>query len=112
MAQKVRIERYSDLSGDLIPEGEGETVNYAVNGRSFEIDLTAQEASDFHRTLEPFVAVSRRVGKSGDSKKSRSTGDREKLQEIRNWARGEGYEVSERGRISQNILEAYEKAQS
>ncbi len=110
MGQKVRIERFSDLSGVSIPEGEGETVTFSVYGRSFEIDLTAQEAEDFHHNLQPFIAVARRV-RGGETKKNRSTSDREKLQEIREWARKEGYEVSERGRISQNILEAYEKAQ-
>lgn len=110
MGQKVRIERFSDLSGESLPDGEGETIVYSVYGKAYEIDLTAQEAADFHRTLDPFIAVSRRV-KGGEGKKNRSTADRQKLSDIRDWARNQGYEVSERGRISQEILEAFEAAQ-
>lgn len=65
MAQKVLIQTLSDLS-----EKEGaKTLSYALDGTSYEIDLTDEEAEEFRETLAPYVVASRKVGGQPPRKK-------------------------------------------
>lgn len=61
MAQHVVIRLTDDLSGAAIPAGNGETVSFDLDGRSYEIDLTAKNASVLRKALRPFVEAARPV---------------------------------------------------
>jgi hypothetical protein len=114
MAQKVVVEMVDDLDGSV---GEGvTTVAFALDGRSYEIDLNVRNAQKLRDSLAEFVASSRRPrsGRGGGATRPTSTDDlaaRERAQAIREWAREAGHDVSGRGRIPATVIEAYEQAQ-
>lgn len=112
--QKVRIEKVSDISNETIKEGEGETVRFSLDGGKniLEIDLSTKEASAFHKALDPYVSAARKASNGGGASRSsasRNTSDKERLTRIREWAASQGIKVNTRGRISSEVLEAYDK---
>lgn len=109
MAQRVKIELVSDLSGEEIAEGKGETVSFALDGTTHEIDLTSKEADNFRGLFQDYIAVARKIGrKTGTAgKRSQVTSD---AKDVRAWAQSQGLEVPDRGRIPADIREKYEAA--
>ncbi|MGV9834281.1 histone-like nucleoid-structuring protein Lsr2 [Nocardia niigatensis] len=110
MARKVIVEMVDDYDGKSAAE---ETVRFAVDGVDYEIDLSKLNAAKMRGMFEPWTEHARKVGRAPRGTrvgKPRSTVDREQTQAIREWARGNGFEVSNRGRVSAEILEAYNKA--
>jgi hypothetical protein len=112
MAQKVLIEMVDDIDGETATQ----TVPFSLDGVSYEIDLSGDNAAHLREELARFIAAGQRTGgrkvrlATGQSASS-SGGDRERSRQIREWARNNGYNVSERGRISSEISEAFELAQ-
>ncbi|MEU5437742.1 Lsr2 family protein [Streptomyces sp. NPDC020719] len=110
MAQKVQVLLVDDLDG-----GEAdETVTFALDGKSFEIDLTTANADKLRELLEPYTKSGRRTGRTaGGRGKARgavvAAGNQDTAQ-IRKWAKEQGYNVNDRGRVPADIREAYEKA--
>ncbi|MBB1243103.1 Lsr2 family protein [Streptomyces durbertensis] len=111
MAQKVQVLLVDDLDG-----GEAdETVTFALDGKSYEIDLNAENAGKLRDALAEFVKAGRRTGRGsgGRAKAARSTtasSSSAETPKIRAWAKENGYEVNERGRVPTTIREAYKKA--
>lgn len=116
MAQQVTIQLVDDLDGTQADDIS--TVTFGLDGVSYEIDLTDANADNLRKSLEEYVAHARRTGgrvKRGTSSKSSNgsaTANHEQAQAIREWARRNGHEVSNRGRISAGIIEAFEAAQA
>lgn len=111
MAQRVITQFVSDLSGDEIKDG-GDSIKFSYRGIDYTIDLTPKEAAGFDKAIGMYVEHAQRVGgrrSSGTSSRGAKT-DRSQLQAMREWARKNGYDVSDRGRISQEIQDAYHKA--
>jgi hypothetical protein len=109
MAQKIQVLLTCDLeSGD---KPGTETIAFAVEGKTYEIDLCTKHAKQLRDAVAPFIEAGRRTGSRGaGSGRSRSSGggDRERTQAIRAWARRKGIKVSERGRLSGDIVAKYE----
>jgi hypothetical protein len=106
VAQRVQIQLVDDLSG----EQADETVRFALDGSGYEIDLTAEHASELRGQLERFVTNARRTRPAtGGAKAAADT--RERTQRIRAWALENGYTPSSRGRVSKEIEQAYNAAQ-
>lgn len=112
MAQKVQVLLLDDLDG-----GEAdETVTFALDGKTYEIDLTAANADKLREALEPFVKSGRRTGGRSGRGKGRgaaggsASGGAQDTAKIRAWAKEQGYEVNDRGRVPASIRQAYEKA--
>jgi hypothetical protein len=122
MAQKVQVILVDDVDG-----GEAaETVSFALDGVSYEIDVSEKNANALRDALAPWVGNARRVGgrsgggrsrasSSGGSGRSRGSsggggGGKHDLSDVRAWARENGYQVSDRGRVSSEVIAAYEKA--
>jgi hypothetical protein len=115
MARKIIHQLVDDLDNSVLDAGEGETVTFALDGKSYEIDLTAQNAAEFRSLFERYISAGRRVGGgSGSAQNSSRTPRRRSGQTdygpVREWAKENGYSVSERGRVPANVLEAYEAA--
>ncbi|WP_412161721.1 histone-like nucleoid-structuring protein Lsr2 [Curtobacterium flaccumfaciens] len=112
MAQKVTTHLVDDLSGDVIENGAGRTVQFAFDGSSYEIDLSDDNVDTFREALSDYVAAARKTssrnGSSSSSSKNRS--DPNELAKIRVWAMANGHEVAARGRISQQVRDAYDAA--
>jgi hypothetical protein len=121
LAQKVVV----SLVDDLDASEADETVEFGLDGATYEIDLSEANAAALRDTLADFVAHARRSGgrrrtsapstSSGSRRGSgggggRAAVDREQNQAIREWARKQGMTVSERGRIPSEVSEAYHKA--
>ena len=117
MAQKVTVQLVDDLDGTA--SDDISTVSFGLDGVSYEIDLNEDNATSLRDSLADFVASARRIGgrvKRGTAPVAgRQTGSgrsKEQTQAIREWAKKNGHTVSERGRISTSIIEAFEAAHS
>jgi hypothetical protein len=113
MAQKVTTHLVDDLSGDTIGDGEGRTVTFAFDGSSYEIDLSDDNFDKFREAISDYIAAGRKVsGRSsrGASAGSKNRSDPNELAKIRVWAMANGHEVAARGRISQQVRDAYDAA--
>ena len=115
MAQKVDVRFVDDLDGS---EASG-TVTFALDGRAYEIDLSDDNAAKLRDSLATFIAAARRTGSRRSRSQRSSTSEapaaparpsREATAAIRTWARENGHEVSERGRIPKAVIEAYNSA--
>ncbi|MGH3318615.1 MAG: histone-like nucleoid-structuring protein Lsr2 [Streptosporangiaceae bacterium] len=116
MAQKVKVLLLCDLHQD---ETEGhETIQFSIDGTSYEVDLCSDHAQEMRDALTPFVdharkAATRGAGTRGGGTRGRRTrggSSRERSAEIRSWAKANGIDVNERGRIPGWIVEKYEAA--
>ncbi|WP_326645950.1 Lsr2 family protein [Streptosporangium sp. NBC_01755] len=109
MAKQIQEILIDDLDG-----GEAnETVAFAIDGTSYEIDLSDVNAKKLRDSLSPFVQSARRS--SALAPRRRRAGGaraltREKSADIRAWAKSHGLNVSERGRIASSVVEQYEAA--
>lgn len=106
MAQKVSIQLVSDLSG-----GEAdETVTFALDNTTYELDLTNKEADKFRGLFQDYIAVARKV--SGGRGRKSSTGSKSDYdaKAVRQWATDNGLDVPARGRIPGEIVEQYKAA--
>ena len=120
MAQKVQVLLVDDVDGGTAEE----TVTFSLDGVAYEIDLTAQNAAELRESFARWVGHARKVGSGsgsrGTGRPSRASGGTSRRSggsssggdatAIREWARENGYEVSERGRISADVRAAYEAA--
>ncbi len=101
-----------DLDGTVLENGSGSTVRFSLEGRSYEIDLSDANAEKLRSALAPFISAGRSASGAGRSsgarRSSRSSGG--DLAAIRSWAQSNGYSVGDRGRISADVREAYERA--
>ena len=111
MSQRVQIMLIDDVDG-----GEGaETVTFALDGVTYEIDLSKSNASSLRDALAPWVGHGRRVtGRSSSPARSggrkASSSSTHDSAAVREWARSNGHTVSERGRISSVVMDAYAAA--
>ncbi|MGW6263478.1 histone-like nucleoid-structuring protein Lsr2 [Streptomyces sp. NPDC055085] len=109
MAQKVQVLLVDDLDGGQADE----TVAFALDGKTYEIDLTTANADKLRDLLNMYVKGGRRTGGRGASGRGRgrttSDGNQDTAQ-IRAWAKENGHDVNERGRVPAAIREAYEQA--
>ncbi|QAY63664.1 Lsr2 family protein [Xylanimonas allomyrinae] len=110
MVQKTQVVLFDDISGAEADE----TVTFALDGVSFEIDLTSAHASELREALAPWIGHARKSGgravTSTRSGARRTSADRAQLAKIREWARENGFKVSDRGRISTEVVKAFEAA--
>ena len=102
MAQKVQVVLLDDIDGGSADE----TLKFSFEGASYEIDLSATHAAEFRAAITPWVKAARKV--SGRSA-SRGVANSD-TSKIRAWAKSTGLSVSERGRISAEIRDAYNAA--
>ena len=107
MAQKIQTLFIDDIDGS---EAEG-TVRFALDGADYEIDLSVVHSEEFHKVLAPFVAHAR---KTGGNRRTAVRGRRNAggvdNHKVREWAREQGIEINERGRVPADIVEKYRQA--
>ena len=110
MAQKVSV----ILVDDIDDSAAIETVKFGLDGTEYEIDLSADHVEELRKLTAHYIAKARKVTGSGRrSTRSRSaTENGPDSRKVRDWAKGEGIKVSDRGRLPANILAQYETANS
>src|SRR5690348_1461868 len=109
MAQKVQVLLVCDLHDGEV-EGT-EAIAFGLDGQSYEIDVCADHAAQLRDAFAPFIGAGRRGTRpaGGGSRRGRSSGRRggsDRVGQIREWARANGHQVSERGRLSASLVEA------
>ena len=110
MARRVSVSLVDDLDGQ---SEASETVAFAVDGVSYEIDLSSKNAEKLRNDLSRWVDAAHRVGgrRRGHSVASAGgTTSRTQNAAVREWARRSGYEVANRGRLPADIVDAYRAA--
>lgn len=109
MAQRVQVILVDDLTG-----GEAsETVEFALDGVTYEVDLSDANAAKLRDDFAPWIGAARRSGGRRQTRRSGrggSAGSRDDLARIREWGRENGFKVSDRGRVSKELQEAYAAA--
>lgn len=114
MVQRVQVILEDDMTG-----GEAsETVEFALDGVSYEIDLNDENAAQLREAFAPWIAEARRSGgrrqtrRRGGAAATSSGGavKSDELAKMREWGRANGYKVSSRGRVSQELQDAYAAA--
>lgn len=108
MAQHVQVVLTDDLDGTEIRSGKGQTVSFGLDGSTFEIDLTAKNAAALRKVLAPYVDAGRIV--KGPRSRRKLTRVGPDTRTVKEWARANGYPVKERGRVSAEVLAAFEAA--
>jgi hypothetical protein len=119
--RQTRVELIDDRDGSAADE----TVDFGLDGITYQIDLNEKNAAELRELLLPYTAAARRTGPGGiarlrvegvagsrPARPARSTADRERLTAIRQWGKANGYTISDRGRIPQDVVDAFDAAQS
>ena len=116
MARQTTVTVTDDLDGSA----NAKEVSFSLDGTSWTIDLSAKNRAALEKALKPYIAKATqqptrqtrsRAGRPGrGARRTASTPARTDLAEIRAWARSNGYPVSDRGRISAEVQQAYDSA--
>jgi hypothetical protein len=99
MAQQVNIVLVDDIDGSAAEE----TLSFALDGRGYEIDLSVKNAKALRDALAPYVGHARKAGR----RRTGRGGNGPTPADIRAWARDNGFDVPDRGRVSSEVREAY-----
>nr|WP_181784195.1 Lsr2 family protein [Pseudonocardia pini] len=108
MARVTEVTLVDDLDGGKADE----TVSFALDGKSFEIDLSAEHAAQLRDAIAPYVGAARRTSAGGRRQSvapetAAPAKSREENAAIREWAKANGFDVSERGRLRSDVVQAY-----
>jgi len=113
MAQQTTVRFIDDLDGS---DAAG-TFDFALDGRQYQIDLSDENAAKLRDALAPYIGAARKAGGRGRGRARQTVvaeksarSNRDQTAAIREWARANGHEVSDRGRISKSVMQAYQTA--
>ena len=107
MAQKIQTLFIDDIDGG---EAAG-TVRFGLDGVEYEIDLSTEHSDELHTAFGKYISHARKVG--GTSKRAprgRRTAGTIDTTAVRSWAREQGYDVKERGRVPADLVAKYQAA--
>jgi hypothetical protein len=110
MAQKVNVLLVDDIDGsDAI-----ETVKFGLDGTEYEIDLSAEHVEELRELAAHYIGRARKLGGAGRRPgRSRSTAaNATSPGKIRDWAKGQGIKINDRGRVPADVVAQYETANS
>lgn len=112
MARKVEVTLIDDLDGG----DADETVSFGLDGTRYEIDLSAANAKKLRNSLAKFVDAARkekgaaRQPARGAARKAAAAPAGPNTSDVREWAKAQGYEVSERGRVANDLIVKFQEA--
>lgn len=102
------------LVDDIDGSDADETVKFSLDGIQYEIDLSKANASKLRDAVGPYAKAGTKLGRSvvpgGRASARRGSADRDQNAAIRAWAQAQGLKVSDRGRISAEIVAAFNDA--
>jgi len=115
--KKVIEQLVDDISGEEIGDA-GETVYFALDGKSYEIDLGETNAAKLREALAPYIKAGRRTSAlTGPTRQAATRAAKSAASHwsagyavVREWAQANGIEVSPRGRVADSVMKAYEDA--
>jgi hypothetical protein len=111
VAQKIQTLFIDDLDGS---EADG-TVRFGLDGTDYEIDLNTQHTKALREALEPYLSVARRPGGGGGARKParaarKAPANEPNTTEVREWAKAQGIEVKDRGRVPAELIVKFKAA--
>jgi hypothetical protein len=106
MAQRIQTLLIDDLDGG---EAAG-TVRFGLDGTEYEIDLSAAHNDELRKELQQYLAHARRTGGTTRSAARTRRGAAVDTAKVREWAKEQGIEVKDRGRVPANVVEQYQTA--
>jgi hypothetical protein len=109
MAQKIQTLFIDDLDGG---EAEG-TVRFGLDGTEYEIDLSAAHAKALRKAVQKYIAAGRKVAparRPGRSSSRRAAKDAPNPTDVREWAKSQGIEVKDRGRVPSDLVVKFQAA--
>jgi hypothetical protein len=109
MAQKTVVTVLCDLPHDSEVAGT-ESISFAVDGNTYQIDLCPPHSEEFGKKVGTFADHARRVLSGGRRRRAKPGTARRRGADIREWARTRGHEISDRGRIPDSVISAYDAA--
>lgn len=110
MAERIVRQLIDDINGVEIPDATGERIRFSLRGVDYQIDLGPANVAKLDKAFKPYVEAATKIrGTKGRRGRTVST-SKERLAAIREWARSNGYDVSDRGRIKSDIVDAYDAA--
>ena len=109
MAKHTTVTVTDDLDGSA----NAKEVTFSLNGQAWTIDLSAKNRAALEKALKPYIAKATKQGRRRPVSSVRKTavrGRRTELAAVREWAKSNGHQVSDRGRISATVQQAYDAA--
>jgi nucleoid-associated protein Lsr2 len=115
MAQRTVVQLTDDLDGKPIRDGKGETIRFSLDRTDYEIDLADKNAKALRDTFAKYVTAARRTGagtrsagrgRAGPSRDGRGYDPKA----VRAWAESQGIQVSQRGRVSADLVAKFQAA--
>ena len=110
MAKKTEV--VVTMTDDLDGGKADSSVTFAFDGTSYEIDLGKRNLSAMQKAFAPYIAAARKVpaARRSPTRSTPARSSKEELSAIREWAKANGHQVSDRGRIASDVQEAYRAA--
>ncbi len=114
MAERIVRQLVDDMNGAEIEEGAGERIQFSLRGVDYQIDLTLANVAKLDKALKPYVEAATKIrgtkGRRAKTSGRPTSTPKDRLAAIREWARSNGYDVSDRGRIKAEIVDAFDAA--
>lgn len=85
------------------------TIAFVIDGKSYSLDLSNENATKFRELLAPYMAAATKTSNTKSASLRNQIAGVEQRAAIREWARKSGVEISDRGRIPQDVIEEYNK---
>lgn len=112
MARREITQYFDDLDNSPLTDNEVNSIRFSVDGNHYILDLSEKNAAAFRSAMEPWITAAHPAPASTPARSaSRQTSSAKRSRAIREWAREEGIEVSDRGKIPARVVEAYNEAQ-
>lgn len=111
MAQQFQVRYLDDLDGTDLGD-KANAISFAFEGKEYSIDLSDENAETFRAAVAPYIKAGHRVtgSKTKTARKSTAKTSSSDTKAIRDWARTNGHDVSDRGRIPADLIDAYAAA--
>jgi hypothetical protein len=109
MAQKIQTLFIDDIDGG---DAEG-TVRFGLDGSDYEIDLSTVHSEELHNALRTYIEHARKVAvmaRRQGRAPGRRPGNGLDTTAVRAWAKGQGIDIKERGRVPADVVERYREA--
>jgi Lsr2 len=110
MSQKIQTLFIDDIDGG---KAEG-TVRFGLDGTDYEIDLSAAHSKALRKAAEKYIAAGRKVGgpsrRRGNGGGRKNSGGRPSPSEVREWAKAQGIQVRDRGRVPSELVVKFQAA--
>lgn len=121
MAERTITQLFDDLDQTEIAEGKGESIEFALHGTTYRIDLKRSNVTKFEKALAPFVEAATQLRGAKSSPRAATSTRRRNARPknagknstsaVRDWAAANGLEVNSRGRIPAAVQNAFDAAQ-